>query len=45
MLFDVYKSGPLSVNKEKFKHIHKALIEGFENLKQSCKRELEGLKQ
>ena len=44
MLFDVYKSAPLSVGKEQFKHIQKALIEGFEILKQSCERELESLK-
>jgi len=44
MLFDVYKSAPLSVGKVQFKHIQKALIEGFESLKQSCERELESLK-
>ena len=44
MLFDVYKSGAFSVSKEQFKHIQKALIEGFERLKQSCERELESLK-
>ncbi len=44
MLFDVYKLSPLSVSKEQFKHIQKALIEGFEILKQSCERELESLK-
>ncbi len=44
MLFDVYKSGALSVSKKQFKHIQKALIEGFESLRQSCERELENLK-
>ena len=45
MLFDVYKSGPLSVGQDKFERIREKLIEGFENLKQSCERELESLKQ
>ena len=45
MLFDVYKSSPLSVSKEQFAHIQIALVEGYKNLKQSCERELESLKQ
>lgn len=45
MLFDVIKSGAFSVSQEKFEHIRKALIEGFKNLKQSCERELESLKE
>jgi len=45
MLFDVYKSGALSVDREQFKHIQKALTEGFESLKQCCGQELEILKQ
>lgn len=44
MLFDVYKSAPLSVSKEQFKHIQKALVEGFESMKRSCEYELERLK-
>ena len=43
MIFDVYKSIPLSVGKKQFKHIQKALIKGFESLRQSCDRELESL--
>jgi len=45
MLFDVYKSGALSVGQEKFERIREKLIDGFESLKQSCERELESLKQ
>ena len=45
MLFDVYKSGALSVSQEKFKQIRKALIEGFENLKRRCEGELVRLKE
>ncbi len=44
MLFDVYKSGALSVGQIKYKYIKRALIEGFENLKRNCERELEYLK-
>ncbi|MGD9158240.1 MAG: hypothetical protein PVG39_07540 [Desulfobacteraceae bacterium] len=44
MLFEVYKSGALSVSFEKFKYIRKALIEGFESLKRSCEIEIERLK-
>lgn len=44
MLFDVIKEGAFSVSKEQFKHIQKALIEGFERLKESCERELESLR-
>lgn len=45
MLFDVCKSGALSVSQKKFERIREKLIEGFENLKRSCKRELESLKE
>ena len=45
MLFDVYKSGPLSVGQDKFERIREKLIDGFESLKQSCERELNSLKQ
>ena len=45
MLFDVYKSGALSVSLEQFQHIREKVIKGFESLKQSCERELESLKQ
>ena len=44
MLFDVYKSGPLSVSKEQFEVICEKLIEGFQSLKRSCKQELESIK-
>ena len=43
MLFDVYKSGALSVSRKKFRHIIKALIEGFKSLKRSCEKEIERL--
>jgi len=45
MLFDVYKSGALSVGQEKFERIREKLIDGFESLKQSSGRELDSLKQ
>lgn len=44
MLFDVYKTAPLSVGKEQFRDIQKALTKGFESLMESCKRELAELK-
>ena len=44
LLFDIYKSNPLSVSEEQFKHIQKAIIQGFESMKRSCEYELESLK-
>ena len=43
MLFDVYKSGALSVSQEKLERIREKLAEGFESLKRSCEQELENL--
>ncbi len=45
MLFDVCKSGALSVSQKQFERIREKLIKGFENLKRSCERELESLKE
>jgi hypothetical protein len=45
MLFDVYKSSAFSVSKKDFKHIRKALIEGFKSLKRSCEMEIERLEE
>ena len=44
LLFDIYKSNPLSVSEEQFKHIQKVIIQGFESMKRSCEYELESLK-
>ena len=40
MLFDVYRSGALSVSREAFGIIKQKLVEGFQGLKQRCEYEM-----